>query len=297
MSFSAEVKSELCRVPINRRCCAIAECYGVLLTCHTFSDREIRIVTEHGDFARRLPKLFSKAFSVEFDDQPASEPEGGKYRFSIRDPGKIESIYRAFDLTPAGNVSLHLNRGALEQDCCDLAFARGAFLCGGSVTDPEKRYHLELTTTHGRVLPELDALLLDLGFSPRDTEHNGIYMLYFKQSDQIEDLLTAIGAPVSAMRLMEAKVEKDLRNVVNRRCNCETANLSKVVDAAQLQLAAIRKLRKNGVFADLPKQLRETAEFREHDPEATLSEIAEAFGVTKSAVNHRMRKLIELSRQ
>lgn len=124
-------------------------------------------------------------------------------------------------------------------------------------------------------------------------------MLYFKQSNYIEDFLTAIGAQVAAMGVMEAKVEKDLRNGVNRRVNCETANLTKVVDASIGQLAAIRKLEENGVLRTLPQKLQQTAQLRRDNPEATLSELAEMSDppVSKSAMNHRMRKLIELSKE
>ena len=122
--------------------------------------------------------------------------------------------------------------------------------------------------------------------------------MYFKQSDYIEDVLTALGAPVNAMRIMEAKVEKDLRNGVNRRVNCETANLGKAVDAAQEQLAAIRRLESNGTYLELPDKLRKTAELRKANPEATLLELAQMQDppLTKSAINHRMRKIVELSK-
>ena len=297
MSFSSSVKSELCKLPVSRKCCALAESYGILLCCHTFSPMLIRIVTEHSDFALRLPRLFRRAFGTEFDGLPAGEPENGKYIFQITDREKIARVYAGFGLTAAEAVTLHLNRGALENECCDLSFLRGAFLSGGSVIDPGKRYHLELTTTHTATAAEMYSLLLDLDFAPKATERSGAAVLYFKQSDQIEDFLTALGAPVNAMQIMEAKVEKDLRNVVNRRCNCETANLTKVVDAAQEQLAAIRLLRQNGQWEKLPSKLRDAAMLREEDPEATLTEMAERLGVSKSAVNHRMRKLLALAEE
>ncbi|MFQ9411399.1 MAG: DNA-binding protein WhiA [Evtepia gabavorous] len=135
----------------------------------------------------------------------------------------------AFD--PSGPAH-HINFGMLEETHCRLSFLRGAFLAGGSVTDPQKGYHLELATTHLRVSRELDTLLLELGYAPKETTRKANYITYFKQSEAIEDLLTAIGAPVSAMELMNAKAEKLLRNGVNRRVNCEAANVDKTVDAA-----------------------------------------------------------------
>ena len=297
MSFCTQVKQELCKLPPSRSCCAVAESYGVLLFCNTFSPRAVRIVTESRDFAQRLPRLFQKAFGLTFDQLPESDQ--GKQIFAVDDFRKIRHIYDVFGLEAATNVALQVNLGVLEEDCCRAAFLRGAFMAGGSVTDPEKRYHLELATSHLRVSREVRTLMDEMGFAPKCIDRAGSHVLYFKQSDLIEDFLTTLGAPVCAMGIMEAKVEKDLRNGVNRRVNCETANLGKAVDAAQEQLAAIRRLEERGLFQDLPDKLRQTAQLRRENPEATLLELAQSMDppVSKSAINHRMRKLIELSKQ
>ena len=296
MSFCSKAKAELCKIPISKTCCAVAESYGVLLFCNTFSPTSIRIVTESRDFAQRLPRLFQKAFSLKFDQTP--ETEQGKQIFSMDDPRKIHRIYDVFGLEAATTVALQVNLGILEEDCCRVAFLRGAFMAGGSVTDPEKRYHLELATSHLRVSREVKHLMEEVGFAPKCVTRAGSHVLYFKQSDQIEDFLTTLGAPVCAMGIMEAKVEKDLRNGVNRRVNCETANLGKAVDAAQEQLAAIRRLKERGLYEELPQKLKETAQLRQDHPEATLLELSQMQDppVSKSAINHRMRKLMELSR-
>ncbi len=298
MSFSSNVKAELCREPMSRKNGALAEAYGVLLFCNTFSGALIRIITESQDFAARLPRLFKKAFGFSFDAEP--EPAAsGKLLFLITDTEKIHKIFSAFGASAAHDVTLHVNYGVLEEEEDRIAFLRGAFLAGGSVTDPTKRYHLELTTSHYKVSRETYALLMDVGFSPKALTRGGSSILYFKQSDYIEDFLTAIGAPVCAMGVMEAKVEKDLRNGVNRRVNCETANLTKVVDASMEQIAAIRRLEQSGRLKELPVKLRQTAALRRENPEATLAELAGMLDppVSKSALNHRMRKLIELSQE
>lgn len=299
MSFSANVKQEVCRLPLSKRCCSIAECFGIALYCNTFSPQLLKIVTESPDFAERLPRLFKKAFGFGFDAAPEGGERAGKLVFLIHNGEKLRQIFQAFGFSIDAHVALHVNFGVLEDECCRVAFLRGAFLAGGSVTDPEKRYHLELITTHRKVSAETNALLLDLGFFPKDTTRNGGSVLYFKQSNYIEDFLTTIGAPVCAMGVMEAKVEKDLRNGVNRRVNCDTANLTKAVDAAFDQVAAIHKLRDAGVLESLPPRLRETALLRLDEPEATLTELAERLDpkLTKSALNHRMRKLIALSKE
>ena len=296
MSFSANVKTELCRLPISHRSAAIAEAYGILLYCNTFTPSAIRVVTENEAFAARLPKLFRKAFGFGFDTEPIGTT--GKQVFLITQYEKLQSIFETFGDDMSSSVTLHVNYGVLEDEADRIAFLRGAFLAGGSVTDPTKRYHLELITSHHKVSLETYSLLLDVGFSPKTLGRNGSEILYFKQSDYIEDFLTAIGAPICAMGVMEAKVEKDLRNDINRRCNCETANLTKVVDASLDQIAAINALKESGQLEKLPGKLQQTAQLRLDNPEATLTELAEMLDppVSKSAMNHRMRKLIELSK-
>ena len=298
MSFASNVKAEMCRPAIGKKCCAVAECFGVLLFGNTFSGTLIKIVTENPDFAERLPKLFKRAFHMNFDMLP-EDLGSGKFVFQITDPAKISEVFDAFGFSARKSVGLHVNYGILEDDCCRASFVRGAFLAGGSVTDPEKRYHLELTTSHQKVARETDALLLDMGYEAKLTGRNGSTVLYFKQSETIEDFLTLLGAPVCAMDVMQAKMEKDLRNGVNRRVNCETANLTKVVDAAQEQIAAIRRLQEQELLDSLPEKLKLSAKLRMENPEATLQELADMMDppVSKSAMNHRMRKLLQLSRE
>ena len=239
MSFSSDAKAELCRVPLTRRCCARAEAYGVLLYAGSFSPTEVRIVTESEDFAARLPKLFQKAFGVRFDAQES----GSKSIFRITDGQKLAVILEALGYDPDQHYALHVNFALLEEECCRASFLRGAFLAGGSVTDPLKRYHLELATPHLQAGREVEALLRDMSYEPKNVQRQGNGVTYFKQSDQIEDFLTLVGAPVAAMSVMSAKLEKDLRNSVNRRLNCDSANLDKAVEAAQEQMEAIRRIR------------------------------------------------------
>lgn len=297
MSFSGEVKNELCRVMLNRSCCARAEAYGVLLCCNTFTAQEIRIITESESFAQRLPKLFLKAFDMEFDRMPSEEEQ--KFIFQIVDEKKLVTIINALGYDPHQSSVLHINFGLLEEECCRSAFLRGVFLSGGSITDPTKQYHLELATSHTQASRELKALLTDMGHSPRQVVRGGYQITYFKNSDQIEDFLTAVGASLSAMELMNTRLEKELRNDVNRRVNCEAANLDKAVDAAQEQLEAIRLLYEMDRVESLPDKLKETIILRETYPELTLSQLAAEFDppLTKSCLNHRLRKLIELSKQ
>ena len=297
MSFSFDTKNELCRLPVQRLCCARAEAYGILLYCNTFSSTEVRIVTENPHFAARLPKLFHKAFGIRFDRQPEEEQQG-KLVFQITDGKKLDRIINTLGYDPRQNLVLHINFAMVEEPCCRSAFLRGVFFAGGSITDPLKRYHLELTTSHSQVSRELEVLMRECGYPPKNITRNGSSITYFKQSDQIEDFLTMIGAPVAAMNVMSAKMEKDLRNSVNRRLNCDSANLDKAVEAAMEQLEAIRKLDAAGVLEQQPEKLRQTAVLRLNNPELTLSELAEEFDppLTKSCLNHRLRKIVELAK-
>lgn len=298
MSFSYDAKNELCRLDVQKHCCARAEAYGILLYCNTFNSGEVRIVTENPNFAARLPRLFYRAFRVRFDRRPETEASG-KLVFQITDRKKLDGMIDVLGFAPAQNLVLHINFGLLEEECCRASFLRGVFFAGGSVTDPLKRYHLELATSHLQVSRELEALLRDNGFPPKGLSRNGSYITYFKQSDQIEDFLTLVGAPVAAMNVMSAKMEKDLRNSVNRRINCDNANLDKAVDAALEQTEAIRRLMDAGLMEQLPDKLQETAAARLENPELSLSELADSFipPVTKSCLNHRLRKLTGLARE
>lgn len=295
MSFSSEAKAELCREPMQRRCCAIAEAYGILLYCNLFTMDEIRIVSSSAALAERLPKLFKKAFNLGFDPEPAVKIRG-KRTFSITNKESLGRIMEAFGYDAKGILAHHINLGVLEEPCCKAAFLRGAFLAGGSITDPVKSYHLELVTDHYNVSRETYALLLELGFSPKDATRGGNYIIYFKQSETIEDLFTLLGAPVSAMEIMSAKVEKDMRNAVNRRVNCDSANADKVVSAAQEQLDAIRRIEKTTGLQSLPEKLREAALLRIANPAASLSDLAALSmpPVSKSCISHRLRRLTEL---
>ncbi len=295
MSFSSETKAELSQIRLDKKCCALAECYGVLLYCNTFSPTEIKIIPASQDFALRLPKLFRKAFNFTFDVLPPEEGSGKK-SFIIRDKEKIEAIFESYGADASSTLSHHINFGVLEEDCCRTAFVRGAFFAGGSVTDPEKRYHLELATPHHSVSRELFSILLDMGFFPKETQRSGNLLLYFKQADAIADFFTTIGASTAAMNIMTAKVEKEMRNAITRQINCDSANTDKTVAASRAQLDAIKSYIKVFGLEALPDTLRDAALLRITNPEASLSELAQLSypPVTKSCLSHRLKKIMSL---
>lgn len=298
-SFSSAAKAEVCRILPQKHCCALAECFGVLLFANNFSADGIKIITESRDFAYILPKLFKKAFDLSFDSYP-SLASPGKLVFQIWDSDKIETIMEAFGFDAQDTLALHVNLPVVEEDCCKASFLRGAFLAGGSVTDPGKGYHMELATTHQSVARETDSLMREvMGFSPKDGQPKRRAGAVPEAQRADLRFLTFLGAPVAAMGIMEARLEKELNNKVNRRCNCDDANTSKVVEAAQEQLAAIRIIRETGAMDKLPEKLRRAAIAREENPSASLSELAGMMEppITKPAMGSRMRRLLELAEE
>ena len=297
-SFAGKVKNELCRVPVQRLCCARAEAYGVLLYGNTFSPTEVRLITESADFAARLPRLFQRAFGLKFDRLP--EEERGKLIFGITDRSKLDRIINQLGYDPRQNLVLHVNFGLLEDECCRTAFLRGAFLAGGSVTDPGKGYHLELATSHHSVAKECYILIHEtLGFTPKLATRSGTQVIYLKQNEQISDFLTFLGASVASMGIIEARLEHELNNQVNRRCNCDDANITKVVEASREQMNAIRVLREQNRFDTLPDKLKQAALVREENPESSLAELASLVEprISKPAMSHRLKRLVELAEE
>lgn len=298
MSFSADAKTELCKDPLAKKCCALAEAYGALLYGNCFSPRLIRFITASEAFAQRLPRLFRRAFGLGFDVVP--EPgKKGKRSFVIEDPAKIAEIYGALGYEVQSLLAHHINLPLLESDCDRIAFLRGAFLAGGSVTDPSRRYHLELVTDHASVSRETVSLLQEMGFEPKDARRGATYLTYFKQSSAMEDFFTTLGAPHTAMEIMQAKVEKDMANAMNRLTNCDMHNADKVTEAAQQQLQAIRDIEAGPGLDSLPPTLQEVAWLRIANPACSLADLAMLSDppVTKSCMAHRLRKLMEYRQQ
>ena len=293
MSFSTEVKNELCRVSMQRACCTRAEVYGALLHASVFSHKEIRLSAENMTVVRRLQALLQRAFFVECEPQKA----GRKQQLVLTEPAQIGRVFDALGYDCKSHITYHINRNLLEEDCCIASFLRGAFLMGGTVAGPDKKSHLELKTTHQSLSGEETSLMLDLGLSPKQARRGSAYLLYFKDGASAEDFLTRIGAPHAAMELMQAKVEKNLRNTINRQVNCETANISKTVNAAVRQIEDIEYIRAKKGLESLPDNLKEIALLRLEYPDVSLKELGTYLDppVGKSGVNHRLRRITEIA--
>lgn len=293
MSFSTEVKNELCRVSMQRECCTRAEAYGAMLHASAFSHKEIRLSTENAAVARRLQALLQRAFFIDC----APERAGRKLVFALTEPMQIGRVFDALGYDRKSHIAYHINRNVLEEDCCIAAFLRGAFLMAGTVAGPDKKSHLELKSTHQSLAGEETSLMLDLGLAPKQARRASAQLLYFKDSASVEDFLTRIGAPHAAMELMQAKVEKNLRNTINRQVNCETANLVKAADASARQIAAIKSVLREGGEEAFPDNLRETVRLRLSYPTDSLTELARRFDppISKPGLSHRLKKITEFA--
>ena len=291
MSFTGEIKTELCDIPFQGDCCVLAEAMGVLLFARQFSLSQLRMQSQNAVVRRRLEALFHRVFGLELLSE-------GDSTLFINQETNLQKIFQRMGY-PYSSAPLHLNRAAVEEDCDKSAFLRGAFLMGGYVSLSESGYHLELVTSHFSVAREMQTLLLDMDMPCGFVQRRGNFVLYYKDSGAIEDFLTAAGASGSAMELMLRKVEKDLRNRVNRKVNCETANLEKTVEASSKQVAAIERLRRSEVWGELPDALRETADIRLEHPELSLSEMCLLFNppLSRSGLNNRMKKLMKLAEE
>lgn len=295
MTFSAQVKTELCKIPIEQEKCALAELCGIVLFSQTFDARMLRIVTGSAEFAGRISKLTKLLFGFDFDKKiiPLETPK--KYSLIVQNRAKLATLFDAFGFELDTTHVIQLNAALVEDDKTRAAFLRGVFLASGSVSDPENTYHMELVTSHYRLSREVLALLLELEIQAKCITRKGNYVIYFKESRVIEDMLTLIGAPISAMHMMETKMYKELRNSINRKNNFENANYMKMLDTAAQQIAAFQKLE----LDSLPEKLREAAQVRIQHPEKTMSELCEILGgtVTKSGLNHRFRKLMAMANE
>lgn len=293
MSFSNDIRDELCRILKKKPCCAMAEAYGILAFANRFSADAIRISSEHEGFVRRAQELLLSTLSVRFDVVC-----GDRWRLELYDRAEIAKVFDAFGYDAGRFVTMHFHGWFVEEDCCMAAFLRGAFLCAGVCADPAKSYHLELSSPRAAFLRELLIKTEELSFRLRLSRRQQGYLLYIKESEHIEDFLTFIGAPTSAMHVMEQKVIKDYRNLVNRQNNFECSNLQRAVSAAGNQVDAILLLAKAGRLEGLPESLRQTADIRIAYPGLSLNELCEKFEppLSKSCLNHRLRKLSALAK-
>lgn len=287
MSFTQNIKTQLAAIENDCDFCDIAELSSIAKVCLSYRDSGISLVTENEDVAERIGFLFEKVFSVEI----VASNRNGTFKFDI------DSDF--FADTMALRLML-FNREDAEvtpYECCREAYIRGAFLGGGSMSDPKVRYHLEFDARYESYANQLRDLLGEIGIVSKITCRKGRFIVYIKDYESIADILGLMGDVNAAMDLYNISIEKEIRNQVNRQQNCELANIDRVTKTAGIQIESIKKIQKHMGFDNLPETLREIARIRCEYPEDSLKELGERLNppIGKSGVNHRLKRIMEIA--
>lgn len=309
MSFSSDVKDELSRQIPAARHCQIAEMAAIISLCGRIlissEDRYcIKIHTENIAVARKYFTLLKKTFQINTEvsiRQNSYLKKGRTYTVTIREHENAMRVLKATRLIDEHqeieeNLSVVGNL-VVQQPCCKRAFIRGAFLATGSISDPEKSYHFEIVCATMGKAEQLKEIAAAFAIDAKIIQRKKYFVLYIKEGSQIVDILNVMEAHVALMNLENVRILKEMRNSVNRKVNCETANINKTVSAAVKQLEDITYIRDTAGFGILPEGLEEIALRRLEQPEATLKELGEMLNppVGKSGVNHRLRKLSQIA--
>ena len=306
MSFSSEVKEELSEQIASGRHCRLAETAAILSLCGkiviTENDRYcVKIQTENLAVARKYFTLLRKTFNIRAEVSVRKSREVRFYSVIVsKDPEARRLLGETCLLDEDGNVSecmSPMHHRLLRQNCCRRAFIRGAFLAVGSVSDPEKSYHFEIVCAAPEKARQWQELLSSYDVDAKVVLRKRHYVVYIKEGSQIVELLGLMGAHISLMQLENVRIVKEMRNSVNRKVNCETANLNKTVSAAVRQAEDIRYIQEKIGLDKLPMDLEETARLRLEHTEASLKELGDMLSpkVGKSGVNHRLRKLSQIA--
>lgn len=301
MSFSSTAKSEICRTAPGGDCCQLSELTALLHTAGSMSlsggGLSLRLDTENAAVARRAFQLVKGLYGMSARMEMHTNRFKQNHIYSlVIDPATSQTVALDSHLLDEDGIKAGA-QAAAQRECCRIAFLRGAFLGGGSVTNPERRYHMEFVCSQKDFADELLNIMVQSGVGGKTILRGQSYVVYLKDSETIVTLLTMMGAHTAILNMENIRILKSVRNNVNRKVNCDSGNLSKMVNAAMRQQEDIETIRKASALEALSPTLREVAEARVSYPEATLSELAETLGVTKSAVNHRLRKLSSIAQQ
>jgi DNA-binding protein WhiA len=308
LTFSSRTKNDLARVIPRNRCCQLAELIALVrLDGIIILDQNKRITLhlhmENAAVARKAVKLLKVLFNLPLSVSVQRKKRLKKNNvYLIRVPAgdSYQEFYNMMGIRMLNNKVV-IDWPAVSQNngCCSRAYLRGAFLGGGSISDPGGTYHLELITkdhTHAQVIY---SMMQKLGLEPKLGRRKNWFVIYLKDSDQIVSFLSLVGAHRALLDFENTRIMKDMRNQVNRLVNCETANLNKTVNAGVRQEENIRFLISKIGYEKLPLKLREVARLRLEYPEASLRELGELLSppLTKSAVNHRLRRLEKMAEE
>lgn len=310
MSFSTSTKNELSRVMPKEKSFAIAELAAIIRMSGTiqlmgFKKLNIKISTENAAIARKIFKLLKTHFNIHTEimvKKNKNLKKNNNYILIITNSmGSSELLKAVGILKESGSLYIDssIPNMLLKDDDCKRSYIRGAFLGGGSISDPEKTYHMEFVTNNEEFSIGFKNLINSFGFNSKIVSRKNNYVIYLKESDQISDLLNIMGAHSALLNLENVRIVKEMRNNVNRIVNCETANLSKTVNAAIRQMENIEYIKNTIGLDSLPKNLREIAYLRIECEDLSLKELGEMLTppIGKSGINHRLRKIEKIAEE
>lgn len=309
MTFSSIVKNEISKLSSESKCCQLAELSALIkmtgtIQIHGRNNIGIKLSTENASIARMLFSLIKDIFDVNTRIAVRRNKQlkkNNNYTLFIDTQTGAEDILVATGIlskTDGGmKINYKLPHKLVKKPCCKKAYLRGVFLGGGSISDPEKTYHLELVTNNSEYAESIKKLVNSYDLNAKVVNRKGNFVLYLKEGEQIVDFLNVIGAHKALLNLENVRIYKEMRNNVNRIVNCETANLSKIVNASMRQINNIELIKARIGFDKIPEGLAEIAELRLKYPDASLKELGEMMSppIGKSGVNHRLRKLDEIA--
>ncbi|MBR2572098.1 MAG: DNA-binding protein WhiA [Clostridia bacterium] len=307
MSFSEDVRRELAHDKTDKKCCVNAEIACALIASDGLSFRGpgqygLSVYADTLDAARRYTVMFQKFFRIPCGlRQARSSRLGGKTRYQVLLPDKdvpgILRQLRLLDSEQLFGLAVKVSGRLIERNCCRVAFLRGAYLAGGSMDNPQRAYHMEISTASEPIARQILQVMEELDLSPRMTVRKGRPVVYLKDSEQIVTLLAMLGANQAVLFMENVRIVKSLRNEANRAANCDSNNVDKAVEAAERQLSMIETIDRKMGLDRLPPNLREIAMLRRQFPDANLTELGREASppLGKSGVYARMRKLEALA--
>lgn len=315
MSFSSEVKEELARQISQARHCRIAEVAAIIsflgkYRYNTDKSNYIKVATDNLTVAVKYFMLLEKTFKIRPEVTIRSNHGSSNYQIVVLEDEAVRSILMAIKVineetgtgidSSSGHDKLRydaVNRLIIQNTCCKRAYIRGAFMAAGSVTDPNKSYQFEIVTLSEEKSISIQEMFASFGIEAKCTKRKNNYIVYVKEGSYISDILNIMEAHVALMNLENVRILKEMRNSINRKVNCEAANITKTTEASFRQQQDILYIREHLGFDNLSEQLREIARCRIEYPDASLKELAAMLHppIGKSGVNHRLRKLSEIA--
>lgn len=302
MSFSLTIKRELCKLPRKERCCILAELLGVVCFGAAIKDKVLSVRVENAAVARNIYMLVREGFGITPEIVTSSSGRSVTYKVVCAESDFLNTFLEELRMLRNSHdmknfISFSVSEAIVSEECCKRAFLRGAFLVSGSCSSPDKGYHLELATSRIKLSIDTLRILEQLGINAKSTMRKSNTVIYIKGAEGISDFLGNVGAVNAMMEFENARIIKDVKNNINRVINCETANMSKAIDASMEQVKAIRKIERLRGLDSLEPSLREIARLRLENTEVTLKELGQMLEkpLSKSGVNHRLKKLVDIA--